>query len=597
MQITPSPKLSQTPLSLGNQRQFSSTFLKKVNSEYKIQFRSPTKPETRSNADKLKQKLTDIQKLCSEKGRQEYIKMKLDEKKTESIFEKIPALLKTKPLAKHKIYDDKNVLKLINKKNKQCKLLKPSNEKKFNAKIDVFRKITSFIDMRKMIRKMNILEDEDFKEFLDSTLLKKDLSKDEDEDFIKEKFAKDCLNNRPQEPLTFVNKPKHRILLQKIHQKIAEVKLEKDLNSDLSKQLMNSLQKNEELQTNEEFYPKIDEYLSNERLMFSSIGEILTENNTTSQFSEHKKSHEATRLQENYQAFKEIQEIKGILKTLGINLSEKEKFESSYSTNYSQLVSDFRKTLRNVSLEVLKKSMEDFSDKKDNRRYGLLGSSEKMSDYRLKTMKSMDNSNQNSIDDRKYDKANQTVNDKTLNMKSPLSNEKRNTSEKILHMKSSFSNSIKNTNESLMMKTNESLNKNSDFSSKKTMENTIYKKFMELSFFKPKKKIGFFNKSPMNKPLNSSEEIKTDFNFKKYHDYLGYANRNINKEWKGAFALKYNLSKTIDWFVQDIMDLEKKSEDEMNGRNEKLKGFGEEIDGIREKHQEKIVKLRDFFND
>jgi len=525
-----------------------------------------------SNAAKLKNKLNNLQKLSTNEGRKEYIQLQIEENKGKHIKEKasnLKMLQKITGKKNSKIYDQHNVLALLSKKNKRGKLITQNNESKFNAKLEAFRKLSTFIDLKQVIEKMNIKEDDDFKEFLEHHKLTKDPSftrfQEEETDGFPEKF-----NREEEENLDFVHKPNHQNLLRKIHQKLAKIKLQQKKNSQssLSNQLMESLRKEERsLDPNDEFYAKMTNYISNENLLLTQSEHNTLEGSSEPNFTAHKRNVEAMKLHENFKAYKEIQEIRNLLKNLGININnnnqEGEELEtSSYSVNYTQKVNDFRRTLKNASLDVLRKNMEEFKENKTH--VGI---------RRNALMMPLSQSNN------KY---------KKLALMRNLS--KTETSSNSDIFKSLTSNTSKHKIDAFLTQGS---------------EDNVLKKIIELDVNKKEndkmKKLLEIQKTHKVSIVNSPElrpEVKESFKFRKYDAYLDFVHRNsINNAYMKNNNLvsketKRNLFKTFDWFVSDVKELEKHYEEEKKKRNERFKTFTEQMEEVQEKLRNETCFLK-----
>ena len=515
------------------------------------------------NAEKLKCKLNEIQKLSSNEGRKEYIRNQIEEKIKNRIQEKMSTLIRKKQGKKTKIYDQFNVLEIMNKKNKRSKLNNQNNESKFNAKLDAFKKVNTFIDLKEVIKKMNIMEDEDFKEFLEHAKLTKDSLFDRFKDFENEDSGTKLKKEPEEENLDFVLKPKHQNLLRRIHQKLSNTKSDsnKNMKISLSKQLMGTLRKEEHSSFQDDFfYEKMNDYISNENLML-----MQTENNSIeggsnqATFTEHKKNVEASKLYENFKAYKEIQEIKNLLKKLGITFNslnnDGDLLEtSSYSINYTQKVDHFRKTLKNASLDVLRKNMEEFKENKSHvgiRRNALALTGLQTNGSKYKKLAMM-----------------------------------RNASKTDSSMDSNIFRSFTNT--SIKQKKNDPFitqtSQNSD--------DDVLKKIIELDQKKEKKKLAKLMEVPSTLESPKLErEFKDSFTFKKYDAYLDFINRNtlnnayVRKNKLLSKEVRRNLSKTFEWFVSDVKDLEKHYEEDKKKRNDRLKTFNQQMKEIHNKFQ------------
>ena len=589
------------------------------------------KKQILSNAAKLKDKLEELQKLTTHKGRKEYIEMKLEERKVES---KTSTLMKIKPFNKSKIYDQKKILELLNKKTK---LLKPNNnnETKFDAYIKAFRKVGTFIDLRQLIKKMNIVEDDDFKEFLDNNKLAKEGSFSELSEIMAngkkftslEAVEQDELDDK----LKHITHPQHVKLLKKIHNRLNDINEQKNMNSDLSRQLMGTLEKEEEsFLPNEEFYQKINDYLHNEQLMFSNIEQIIAENNQNQlMFSEHKRNRQASQLFENYQAFKEIKEINNLLKDLGINMNDREKelLEAKYSMNYTQHVCNFRKTLKLASIDVLKKNVEEYTQSKQNvfRRNAVLTGSPKLA--KMAIIKNM-NVQQQSMENRevfeeKRKKIMQNLSVNTENVKNIIKKESelRTASKLAKSFKSpSMLRSIKNikTNSNTSPKISKSIgtyevlnspeiNKNLQIqeilsTEACAMEETPLKIFSESNYFNLRKNQKFeLPKRNFNKTMGFSQESMNIDNknlniHNKYNGYLNFINENLkDAKFVKQNNTKSNLSKTFEWFVQDIEKIEKNNQDEKRILGDKFKSYTDKVNEIWKKHEVESLKTMNIF--
>lgn len=514
------------------------------------------------NAAKLKCKLNEIQKLSSNEGRKEYIKNQIEAKIKNRIKEKMNTLIRKKQGKKTKIYDQFNVLEIMNKKNKRSKLNMLNNEAKFNAKLEAFKKVNTFIDLKEVIKKMNIMEDEDFKEFLEHAKLTKDSLFDQFKDFESEDSGTKMKKDPEEENLDFVLKPKHQSLLRRIHQRLSNIKADrkKTMKISLSKQLMGTLRKEEHSSFQEDFfYEKMNDYISNENLLLMQTENNSLEGSNQATFTEHKKNVEASKLYENFKAYKEIQEIKDLLKKLGITFNslnnDGDLLEtSSYSINYTQKVDHFRKTLKNASLDVLRKNMEEFKENKSQvgiRRnaLALTGLQSNGSKYKKLAMMRNASKTDNSIDSNIF---------------------------------RSFTNtSIK------QKKTDPFITQNSQNS-----DDDVLKKIIELDHKKEKKKLARLMEVPSTLESPKLEkEFKDSFTFKKYDAYLDFINRNtlnnayIKKNMLVSKEVRRNLSKTFEWFVNDVRDLEKHYEEEKKKRNERMKTFTQQMKEIHNKFQ------------
>lgn len=518
-----------------------------------------------SNAVKLKQKLTELQKFASKEGKKEYISMKVEEQKNQTLKEKMSNFMKKKRQTT-KVYDQQNVLDIINKKNKRSKLEKQNNETKFKAKMEAFRKIATFIDITAAIKKLNIVEDEDFKEFLEANKISRvpsrqykynDESHPEEFSLMRSPRWRENISDEDYEDFEYITKPRHQYLVKKIHRYLQDQKAKKNKQEILGvgKKLIGAL-KSEEINDspNDEFYDKLNIYLHNETLLISQNDNTLADPNIEAKFSEHKKNREAAKVLENYQAFKEIQEIKEILKKLGINIenNENQTIDQLYSANYTQQVDDFRKTLKNASLDVLRKNMEEFKESKKNvgeRRNALAFKNDKYKKYAI-------------------------MKNASLSMTSSLVME--NSSSPFL---------MKN----LTIDTQNSKDLEVKKSISPSMDDEALKRILELNPSKKKtaKDLPKLNLSHNNKysesPLLAKDKtsIKEEFRFQKYQSYLNFVQDKLwlngqNGENKANHqAIKFNLSRTFGWFVNDLEELERSNLFEKKTRDENFKNWNE----------------------
>ena len=86
-------------------------------------------------------------------------------------------------------------------------------------------------------------------------------------------------------------------------------------------------------------------------------------------------------------------------------------------------------------------------------------------------------------------------------------------------------------------------------------------------------------------------EFKDSFTFKKYDAYLDFINRNtlnnayVKKNKLLSKEVRRNLSKTFEWFVSDVKDLEKHYEEDKKKRNDRMKTFTQQMKEIHNKFQ------------
>lgn len=566
------PKLKDSYLqniSRDSRKKNSLSAFNNIQSEMRFNQQASPSSYFSSNTSKLKEKLTELKKLSSPEGKKDYISQIIEEKRNDDLFEKKSTIIKQKQKLlnpKHKFFGQQNILNLINKKQKNYHLSKQTNETKFENKIETFKKIGTFIDLRQTIHKMNILEDEDFKDFLDIIKLEThpsnpDFNQNEDSIALKFSKSKEKHDEIKEKKFECVTKFKDKKLLKKIQSILDESKRKKkDQEINLSKQLMTSLIKKEENddRPDEEFYQKIDQYLSNEKLLQNlskadKVSEAPPHDQTS--FSEFKKIKEASILAENYQAFKEIQEIKTLLKSLGINLnhSEKDVIETSYSINYTQQVNNFRKTLRNASLEALRKNMEEYNNSKKSfgdRRNALALTSNKS--QRMAIMRNTPG-NHSKIFLSALDKSNE-------NSLFPIKN---------------------------IILGNSSIEKNFD----KNYYNN--KKLNNRRKNLPKSTVYFKNGGASTKPTETNEnEDKGSFTYNKYHAYLSLINGNSPANLQVNYKLKNNLSRTFDCFVNDVKELEKTNDIESHGINERIKNFNNKYGEISQKYEPETENMK-----
>lgn len=439
--------------------------------------------------------------------------------------------------------------------------------------MEIFKKIASFVDIETLIKKMNIIEDEDFKHFLESNKIfdvrSKTYPNEENDEVNEAQFTVSPFSKLSEEErFNFVTKPRHQKLLKKITNFLEEHNQNKSKNSSsiISTQLMNTLKKEEENDNlNDEFYDKINLYLHNENLLITQNEQIIANpEHNEANFSEHKKNRQAAKLFENYHAFKEIQGIKEILSSLGINTegnNKQETFDNFYS-NYSQQVDNFRKTLKNVSLDILRKNMEEFKQIKKS-------SGERRNALALKG---------------------------------------QNLKKSVMMKKSSMSMNASLYDGSAFLSPQNSKNKFKNLSietdpirSPQFSKDSKDSKFPKTVNFKTENSVkstnGVFPTIPLThlqfQTQYSSEDPDQRLNFKfaKYQEQMNFINEHFLNNRKNDYATKFNLLKTFNWFVNDIEELEKKNVDEKKILDEKFRNYNDKLNIFNARLQSRGSKM------
>lgn len=310
------------------------------------------------NTSILKDRIEELKNLETEKGREKTIK----EMTKDKINEKVTQIVKKHKLVSPKKFPDFKILELLKKKKSNLKLQSQNNQTKFDSIMGQFKNLESFIDLKEYMKKINITQDADFKEFENHFQNK----------FLKHQEKEESQNLKFKTLESFsdiITKNKNNGHLKEIFEYINDFKIKNNINNYFNNYVSNYLDKNigeNVSDLHDEFYERINGYLKNEQKLFQNDDShiFFDEGNIREENTKFKEKIHA----QNEKTYQQIKEFQNYFKNIGVNLQEKSpksKNEAFYE-QFKKNAENFTKTLKNLSMEKFRRGSLDKNKRKND---------------------------------------------------------------------------------------------------------------------------------------------------------------------------------------------------------------------------------------